>query len=71
MALTQSQIGRLNRMTRAAAEVRLGDILNSLLLQLPEEKHFCSACFTISEKTDSRGNCVACGSPFDKETAGV
>jgi hypothetical protein len=54
-------------MTRITNEVQLGTLLNNLLLQLTKEKHFCHHCFSISEETDSRGDCIACGAPFGEE----
>jgi hypothetical protein len=65
--LTDRQIRHLNKMARITNEVQLGTLLNNLLLQLPKEKHFCHHCFSISEETDSRGNCLACGAPFGIE----
>lgn len=62
--LTEKQIKNLNLSNRSAYDVKLGTLLNSLIEQIPNEKHFCTSCYTISEKTDSRGNCVACGAPF-------
>ena len=65
--LTDRQINNLNKMTRTAYDVQLGTLLNNLITNLPKEKHFCNSCLTISEKTDSRGNCVSCGAPFGEE----
>jgi len=62
--LTARQVSNLNKMTRTAYDVQLGTLLNSLLGELPKDKHFCQHCYTISEETDRRGNCIACGAPF-------
>jgi hypothetical protein len=62
--LTQKQIHDLNLMNRICQTVKLGNLLDSLVRELPKEKHFCNHCFTISEQTDIRGNCISCGAPF-------
>jgi hypothetical protein len=62
--LTARQIDLLNRSNRVSHDVKLGTLLNGLLMQVPKEKHFCQHCWTISENTNSRGNCIACGAPF-------
>jgi len=66
MELTKLQINQLNKMNRVAYQVNLGDLLNNLIKETSKNKYFCTYCYTISEQTDSRGNCISCGSPFGK-----